>query len=192
MKNRGRKIILSEKEYSRKILGIDCSSATVGWGLVGITGTHIELIAYGHIKPLKPNYDLMIRLDDIYDRVVELCDELKPDCVAIEDLILFMKNMSQAKTIIMLASFNRVVSLAAYRETKSNVNLLSVQHIRKLIKSQINRAEVIKKEDMPEIIKNNLSSKFKFALNRKGAIAKEAGDEADGIAVAWAYAIENL
>jgi Holliday junction resolvasome RuvABC endonuclease subunit len=191
LRNRGRKVIISDINYPKKILGIDCSSATVGGGLVGIEKEQIELAAYGHIKPLKPNYNLMIRLDDIYDRIVELCEELKPDYVVVEDIIQFMGGMSQAKTIIMLASFNRIVSLAAYRESKVNVELYSVQHIRKLIRKQINKPEAIKKDEMPEIVKNYLCSKFKFALNRKGAVAKEAGDEADAIAVAWAYAIEK-
>jgi Holliday junction resolvasome RuvABC endonuclease subunit len=191
MAKRGRRIELNNIHSSAviRVLGFDCSSATIGWGLVTLDGYgNMSLAAHGHIKPPDPKHDLMDRLDAVFNDVTELCEILGPTHVAIEDIFIFMKGKSQARTITVLAAFNRVAALAAYRKVGS-IAFLSVHEIRKVIRQACpSVTRRIEKEDLPVIIKDNLGQ-YAEATNRKGGLAKEALDESDGIAVAWAHLI---
>jgi Holliday junction resolvasome RuvABC endonuclease subunit len=173
------------KTSKTSILGLDCSSATVGWGLV-VLNKNPTLVAHGHIKPLDSKHGDIERLDDIYHRIGKLCDVTRPSCVAVEDVFLFMKGKSTARTITLLAAFNRVISLAAYQKV-GDVRLYSVHDIRNLISKQHDLK--IDKESMPEAIKACLESDFEPIINKRGNIAKETYDEADGIAAAWAHTV---
>jgi Holliday junction resolvasome RuvABC endonuclease subunit len=191
-RNIGRTVIVSEEQCSFTVLGLDCSSSTIGWGLVGKKESGEKLLlAYGHIKPLKPTYGLIYRLNDVYDRIAELCLEFDPDEVAVEEILSYVKGLSSAATIISLTAFNRVASLAAYREANHEVFFYAVSKIRSILKKEISSKENIKKEDVPDIIVSLLGPEFKFIKNRKGSTAKETGDEADGIAVALVHVMEK-
>ena len=190
-KNRLKIINVSNEECLEKVLGLDCSSSTVGWGLVGVKDNRPVLLSYGQIKPLKSDHNILIRLKDIFDRIIELCEIVKPTEAAVEDFLLFMQGKSSATTIVTLASFNRVICMAAL-VSGLGVTLYPVQTIRKLIRIGIKRKETIKKEEMPDLIKEHLSSNFEFTLNRNGVRAEETEDQSDGIAVAWARVLEKV
>ena len=183
-KKKGRAISLLKQQGA--VLGLDCSSATIGWGLISLD---FELLSYGHIKPLGSKFSLIERLNDAYSQISSLCDELKPQYVAVEDIFTYMQGKSQAKTITILAAFNRVSALAAFRKTNS-LNFYSVHEIRKFIKEHYDLPSTIGKEDMPETLRQNVSAKFENMINKKGNIAKETFDEADGIATALACVID--
>ena len=173
------------------VLGLDCSSAVVGWGLV-VLDEKPSLVAYGHFKPLNNKCPEMERLDDVYKKITELCDELKPTYVAVEDIFLFMKGKSKAQTITILTAFNRIASLAGYHSS-SGVKFYSVHNIRKIIKLMNPDIKVtIAKEDVPDIIIKYLEPQFTKMLNRNKETAKETYDETDGIASAWACALHQL
>ena len=187
MKKSGRTVILQEDNKSPAVLGLDISSSTIGWGLLTFDK---ELLAYGHIKPLDAKHSKIERLNDVYIRIKEICETFAPSAVAVEDIFIFMKNKSQAKTIVILTEFNRVVSLSAYRVV-NNIQFYSVHDIRKSIQKDLKLASKIEKEDMPNIIRTHLAPNFSDILNRNNNQAKETGDEADGIAVAWCYILNR-
>jgi Holliday junction resolvasome RuvABC endonuclease subunit len=175
---------------SNTVLGLDCSSSTIGWGLVSIDD--LKLLSYGHIKPLPSKDNILLkRLDDTYERIQQLCESLNPTIVSVEDIFLFMRNRSQAQTITILTAFNRVAALAAYRKV-GDVRYYSVHEIRKFIKNEhLPKSYKIGKEDMPNLIREHLEVSFKGPLNvRNTELAKEELDEADGISAAWSCAID--
>ncbi len=184
-----RMVVLNEKYADMpSVLGLDCSSSTVGWGLISLD---IELLAYGHFKPLKPSAscrNLIERLDDAFIKTQELCLLLNPNHVSIEEIIYFMNRNTTARTITTLASFNRCISLAAHKST-GNVKLHTVLEIRNRIKRRYGIRTRIDKYRLPDIIRKNLSPEFYDTINTKNNIAKETYDEADGIATAWSYVI---
>ena len=193
-RNAGREIILgtpvAEVPDSCKVIGFDCSSKTVGWGLVRFNKHHAILTAHGHIRPLPSKHNLMVRLSDLYDRVDELCRRMMPDIAAVEDIALFMKGGgSTAKTITTLAVFNRIVSLAAFRRT-GDLRYYPVQSVRKLVRQAALRKKVIGKNEMPAVIRARLEPGFVDVEKRGGGTAEQTFDEADGIAVAWACAYD--
>lgn len=190
VRNAGRECFLASpnKDLSgTRVLGFDCSSKTVGWGLVRRDdGGCLALDAHGHIRPLPSKHDLMLRLSDLYDRVTRLCRRLDPHVIAVEDIALFMKGGgSTAKTITTLAVFNRVVALAAYRHA-GVLRFYPVQSVRKLVRQSAGRRRVIGKDEMPSMIRSHLEPRFSDVEKRGGGPAEQTFDEADGVAVAWA------
>lgn len=187
-----RKVILDNKCYNGKvILGLDCSSKTVGWGLVHqVVDSLPILLAHGHFNPLSSKHSLLERLSDVFDNITEICEEFKPYCIAVEDIIQFMKRGggSSAQTITILAAFNRVASLAGWRWSE-NVTFYPVATIRKTIREKIGRKNKIEKEEIPSIIRENLCSNFTDIISKNGKVAEVTMDEADGIAVAWCHAL---
>jgi Holliday junction resolvasome RuvABC endonuclease subunit len=168
------------------VLGLDCSSATIGWGLVS---PDLKLISYGHIKPLPSKKgELIERLSDTYNRVLELCQNTNPTYIAVEDIKKFMGRKSTAQTITILAGFNRVISVAAFNYANDLI-YYSESTVRKIIRQRYTEKSKLNKDIMSDIIREYLEPTFKGPLNTKGAIAKEVLDEADGIAIAWAHAI---
>lgn len=171
------------------ILGLDCSSATMGWGLI-VLNKEPTLVAYGHFKPLDTSHPEMVRLQDVHDKITDLCNDLQPTYVAVEDIFLFMKGKSRAQTITTLTAFNRVASLAGHNSSEG-VYFYTVHDIRKIIKTLLGLENTIAKEDMPDVIIEHLEPQFEKMLNRNGDVAKETYDEADGIASAWACAFHK-
>lgn len=176
-------------DYKGSILGLDCSSKTIGWGLV--SGPPAVLVAHGHFNPLPSKHHFMVRLNDVFDKISAICDDLKPEAVAVEDIIQHMSGGgSMAQTITILAAFNRVASLAAWRKV-GDLTFYPVSTIRKTIREGIGRRAKIGKEEMPLVVRANLCPTFSDVLNRKGETAEATMDEADGIAVAWAHLIAS-
>jgi len=190
-KKRGRAIILRRSyDWSKTaILGLDCSSSVIGWGLLDFT-KH-KLIAHGHFKPLNSKHLLIERLNDVYEFITNLCEYLQPMIVAVEDIALYMKGRSSARTITTLAVFNRVAALAAFRYT-GDVRFRTVGSIRKQVKKLAQLDNTPDKEDMPDLVRNHLCHKFIDVPKRGGGRGTPTFDEADGIAVAWAYVIEEM
>lgn len=163
------------------ILGFDCSSTTIGYSVLKIDKLNKNIIfeSVNYIKPNKKD-NLIKRLADTRDEVLKIINQVKPDIIAIEDLIQFMKGKSTAKTIITLTTFNRMICLVAYDYLKKYPELYNVMTIRHGLK--LNKI-FPKKEDMPELIASHLGIKFPYVYNKKGKMKEECLDMADSIAV---------
>jgi Holliday junction resolvasome RuvABC endonuclease subunit len=174
-----------------RILGLDCSSNTMGWGLITLNENRPMLIAHGHIKPLDSKFDIFVRLQDVYEKIGDLCQIICPTHVVIEDIVFHMQGRSSAKTITTLAIFNRMAGTSVYTHTGIAPELFAVGTIRKLIRQVHPEADPkFKKEDIPDIIRTYLEPNFVNIINRSGNISSETYDESDGIAAAWAYSIQ--
>jgi crossover junction endodeoxyribonuclease RuvC len=70
-------------DTDRVILGIDPGTTIMGYGLIHVKGSKIELIAIGvlHLQKLK---DQPLKLKAIFSRTLQLIEEYKPDELAIE------------------------------------------------------------------------------------------------------------
>ena len=65
------------------VLGIDPGTNVMGYGLIHIKGSKMELVVMGVLRLEKVD-DHALKLQRIFDRVVALIDEYKPDEMAIE------------------------------------------------------------------------------------------------------------
>lgn len=165
-------------------MGIDVSSSTIGWGVLEIKDKKIIYISSGFIKPIK-NENIIIRLVDTKEKLKSIINKYKPTNIGIENIISFMKGASSANTIIMLASFNRMVCVLAYEETKKYPELFNVMSIRHGLKKD---KLLPPKEKIPELVSEHLNINFPYVLNNKTQkIKEESFDVADGIAVSLYY-----
>lgn len=98
-----------------KVLGIDPGLAQVGWAILEKNST-INLIDYGCIKTNK-TLAFCLRIEKIYQNIVNLINTHKPDTLAIEDLY-FAKNV---KTALIVAQVMGVIKLAGI---KSNLKVV--------------------------------------------------------------------
>ena len=188
IKTKNVKNILEPITPNHCILGLDCSSSVLGWGLIDPETK--RLVAYGYYNLASSKYDILERLNYLYQIIKLTCEEFLPKTVVIEEIIKFMKGRSSAATIISLASFNRTALLSAYHSV-GDVHRMNVNTIRKLVKNACKLKNKIAKEDMPDIIKEYLYNDLKYYKKRTTGWTDQTYDQADGIATAWAYVLEN-
>jgi Holliday junction resolvasome RuvABC endonuclease subunit len=169
-----------------KILGIDCSSTTIGYCVLEIDDSNnIKFVSCNYIKPIKKE-SIVARLADTRDKIKKIIESVSPDHIVIEDIIQFMSGASTAKTIITLTSFNRMIGLLAYDFLKKEPNYFNVMTIRHGIKLE---KTLPKKEDIPDLVAKHLQITFPYQINKKGCIKVENYDMADSIAVALYYSL---
>lgn len=90
------------------VLGIDPGYAIVGWGVIDFDGTTYRPKAFGAITTdAHTNFNL--RLEKIYDDMITILKNAKPDALAIEKLF-FTTNVT---TAILVAQARGVILLAA-------------------------------------------------------------------------------
>jgi Holliday junction resolvasome RuvABC endonuclease subunit len=169
-----------------KILSFDCSSTTIGYAVLEVDN-NINFIDVNYIKPEKDG-SLITKIANTRDKINTIINQVKPDHIAIEDIIAFMKGKSTAQTIIMLTTFNRMICLAAYDYLNKEPSLHNVMSIRHGLK---NSKVLPKKEEMPELVAKHLNIKFPYQYSKKGRVKGKAiienQDMADAIAVGLYY-----
>jgi Holliday junction resolvasome RuvABC endonuclease subunit len=170
---------------TKKVLGFDISSSTIGYGYLEIDDhNNIHFIDTNHYKPIKKG-NMIERLVKTRNDINKIISKYNPDYIGIEDIIQFMKNKSRASTIITLALFNRMVGLTAFDYLKKSPQLFNVMQIRHGLKLS---KELPKKEEIPNLVSEHLGITFPYLYDKKGKIKEESEDMADGIAVALYYA----
>src|ERR1035437_2829985 len=170
---------------NKRLLGFDVSSTTLAYAVLEINeDKSIQFISSNYIKPNKDG-SIIERLADTRNQIKKVIEDIKPDYIAIEDIVQFMAGASSAKTIIMLTSFNRMVGLLAYDFLNGSPELFSVMTIRHGLK--LNKI-FPKKQEMPELVAKHLGITFPYEYSKKGKAIVENEDKADAIAVALYYA----
>jgi len=93
------------------VLGIDPGYATVGYGAVAHENNKSRVITYGAITTA-PHAPLALRLQEIYNDMLTVIDQVKPDAIAVEELF-FNTNVTtgiqvgHARGVILLAAAQR-------------------------------------------------------------------------------------
>lgn len=175
----------------KKVLGLDISSSVIGWAILDEKG---NLIKYGNIKPLKKakaeklGHGYTFRMNDAYSKIISLCEEEKPDMIAIEDYSRkFSKGRSTANTIIVLATINEIVALACFHSLKIEPVKYPVVTMRSKVAKFFNEKIKSKDDVFPFITKK--FNNFEITKTRYGNIRQEHYDESDAIFTALSYLI---
>jgi Holliday junction resolvasome RuvABC endonuclease subunit len=163
-----------------KVLGLDISSTVIGWSVLEIIDKKISLVGYGFYEPKKTG-NIIEELSLTRKDIKNIIEIHKPDDIAIEQLIEFMKGASGSKTIIKLASYNRMISLIAYDYLNKIPNIYNVLAIRHGIKFG---KKLPAKEDIPSVVAKHLGIKFPFIFKKNKSVDKRSMDIADSMAVA--------
>ena len=104
------------------ILGLDPGTNIMGYGLILITGSRMTVIQFGVINMGKYG-DHALKLKKIFERVLALVDEYKPDEVALEapfygKNIQSMLKLGRAQGVAMSAALYREVPITEYAPKK--------------------------------------------------------------------------
>jgi crossover junction endodeoxyribonuclease RuvC len=104
------------------ILGLDPGTQIMGYGIVCIKGSKLELMQYGVIH-LSKYAGHELRLKKIFDRVINLIDEYKPDQVALEapffgKNVQSMLKLGRAQGVAMAAALSREIPIIEYAPKK--------------------------------------------------------------------------
>jgi crossover junction endodeoxyribonuclease RuvC len=104
------------------ILGLDPGTNVMGYGLILIKGTRMTVIQFGVINMGKYG-DHALKLKKIFERVLALVDEYKPDEVALEapffgKNIQSMLKLGRAQGVAMSAALYREVPITEYAPKK--------------------------------------------------------------------------
>lgn len=164
------------------ILGFDISSFCIGYCALKLDKDKISLLKLDHIMPSKKG-SMLDRLIHTRNRISKIIEEIKPDYIGIEDILLFMRHKSKAHTITTLAVFNRMVCMCAYDFLKKPPELFNVMSIRSGIKIKI----FPKKIEIPDLVAIHLGITFPYEKDKKGGIKTYNYDRADAAAVALYY-----
>lgn len=167
----------------KRILGLDASTTTIGLSVIDYDDESLTMIHHEYFKPPK-NGNIFEKLAIVRDFVFSRLDKYKPDDVSLEDIILFMKGHSTAKTVSSLAVLNRTVGLAVYNQSGKIPALLNVMKIRHALKLD---KKLPPKEAMPDLVAHHLKISYPWIMNKKGKVMVENYDMADAIAVALAF-----
>lgn len=176
----------------KRIISLDVSSSTIGWAYLEENDDKPILLEYGHIKPPtkekaeRINKGFSYRLSYADSKLHELFEKYQPTEVIVEDYAKkFSKGKSSANTIIVLATFNEVISLCWFKWSGKEVYRMPVATIRKIIRNKFD-SDVKEKESVLKFV-NEYFDKFEIVKNKKDNIKKEVFDESDAIIVGVAY-----
>jgi crossover junction endodeoxyribonuclease RuvC len=101
-----------------RVLGIDPGTRRTGWGVAERLRGRMRAVAAGVIR-LREKDPLADRLEIVFDRLVGLIDEHRPDVIAVED-IFYAKHASAAiklghvRGVVLLVVTKRQLPLAEY------------------------------------------------------------------------------
>ncbi len=72
-----------------RILGIDPGSRKVGFGVIDIVGTQRQMLHVEHgVMRLNDKQDLVMRIQELAQRLQKMLSEIKPNYVALEDIFM--------------------------------------------------------------------------------------------------------
>ncbi|MBI4946926.1 MAG: crossover junction endodeoxyribonuclease RuvC [Bacteroidetes bacterium] len=109
-------------DQDKIILGIDPGTTIMGYGVLHIKGRKMILLTAGVIELHKIN-DHFTKLKRIFDRVVQLIDEYKPDELAIEapfygKNVQSMLKLGRAQGVAISAALSRMIPIFEYAPRK--------------------------------------------------------------------------
>jgi hypothetical protein len=176
-----------------KIVGLDISTSTIGRAVINFSETaKIEYVDF--YKPIKhtiedKNMDFLYMLSEAKKGILNLIEEHRPDYIAVEDCIRFLKGGSGAATILPLFALNKAICLGIYEDYPLiPLHICNVISIRTRLKKDLGLLSLPPKEEVPACLEKLMKIEIPRPMKktRKGEkIADEFLDMADGIAVAY-------
>lgn len=113
---------MTDRSSDKVIIGIDPGTNVMGYGVIAVHGKTPSLLALGVVK-LSKFESHYLRLSRIYERVVGLVEQYKPDEMAIEapffgKNVQSMLKLGRAQGVAMAAALSRDLSITEYEPRK--------------------------------------------------------------------------
>ena len=115
-----------------RILGLDPSLSSTGWGVIEVNANRLQYVADGFI-PTTPKIPIEERLDIIFNTLSEVIETYKPIEAAIEKTFLNSNpetslKLSMARGVVILAAGHYHLPLFEFDATKVKKALVGVGH----------------------------------------------------------------
>ena len=115
-----------------RILGLDPSLSSTGWGVIEVNANRLHYIADGFI-PTSPKMPIEERLDIIFNSLSEVIETYQPEEAAIEKTFLNSNpetslKLSMARGVVILAAGHYHLPLFEFDPTKVKKALVGVGH----------------------------------------------------------------
>jgi crossover junction endodeoxyribonuclease RuvC len=174
-------------ETERIILGIDPGTIVMGYGLICQKGKQLEIIRMGVVKLGKLD-NQPLKLKKIFERVLEIINEYKPDELAIEapfygKNVQSMLKLGRAQGVAMAAALYRDIPIFEYsprtiKQTITGNGSASKEQVAKMLQHILNFDEMPDFLDATDALaaavchyfdkgKDVNGSKVKIGLNKK-------------------------
>jgi len=163
-----------------KILGIDPGIAIVGYSIIECKGNNYKALEYGCITT-DSKMESPDRLKIVYDEILNIIDDHKPDDLAIEELF-FNKNVKtaimvgQARGVEILAAKNKGLEIFEYtplqiKQAVVGYGRAEKQQVQEMVKMLLNLKELPKPDDVADALAvaicHGSSLKFKDSFRMK-------------------------
>jgi crossover junction endodeoxyribonuclease RuvC len=157
------------------ILGLDPGTVIMGYGLISIKGTKLELLQFGVIH-LDKYDEHELRLKKIFDRVLNLIDEYHPDEVALEapffgKNVQSMLKLGRAQGVAMAAALFREIPIIEYAPKKVKQSVTgngnaSKEQVAKMLMTLLKIREVPKLLDATDALAVALCHHFQKGISK--------------------------
>jgi crossover junction endodeoxyribonuclease RuvC len=139
----------------RRILGIDPGLASTGFGIIDASGDKLKLVSYGVIEtPAHEEHG--IRLLAIYNRLLAVIDEFKPQQAGMETLY-FARNVTsalmvaEAKGVVTMCLAQYAIPLAMYTPNQIKISVTgTMQADKKLVERYVKLLLALETEPKPD------------------------------------------
>lgn len=113
---------MPQKVAERVILGVDPGTSVMGYGLILAKGQKLSLVQYGVIH-LKKYDSHSLKLQKIFQRMLQIIEEYRPDEMALEapfygKNIQSMLKLGRAQGVAMAAALSRDIPIVEYAPKK--------------------------------------------------------------------------
>lgn len=159
-----------------RILGIDPGIGRTGFGIIDANGQELKAKSYGCIET-DAKTEIGQRLNQVYDKVVDLLSEYKPDAVGIEELFFNTNSktafiVGQARGVIMLAVSQRNIPLAIYTPLQVKIAVTGYgrgekRQVGQMVKVLLKLSEIPKPDDTTDALAIAITHAFSYKLQNR-------------------------
>lgn len=144
-----------------RILGIDPGTGILGFGVIDVNAGKMKLIDAG-VVTTPAHTPLVIRLEDIYDSLMEVIQTNKPDVMSIEKLF-FSRNVttaisvSHARGVAMLAGQKSGIEIFEYtpmqiKQTVTGYGKADKKQVQEMVRIQLGLATAPQPDDCADAL----------------------------------------
>lgn len=144
-----------------RIIGIDPGTGILGFGVIDVTRGKFKLVDAGVITT-PAHTPLDVRLEDIYDNLMEIIATTKPNVMSIEHLF-FARNVttamsvSHARGVAMLAGRKGKLPIAEYtpmqiKQSVTGYGKADKKQVQEMVRVQLGLTEVPKPDDCADAL----------------------------------------
>lgn len=139
----------------RRVIGIDPGLASTGFGVIDACGDSVKLVSYGVIEtPAHEEHG--VRLLSIYNRLLAVLDEFKPDEAGMETLY-FARNVTsalmvaEAKGVVTMCLAQHAVPLSMYTPNQIKLSVTgTMQADKELVERYVKLLLALETEPKPD------------------------------------------